>query len=213
MGVHPAAIGVDVGGFVDSGEGEAPDVDLHAVPVGGDVAGDGMVGTLGHACTGDGREDAGLGIGAVDEEADRVVVGGAADEGGVEGDIDLLGGVELRGAEAGAMEVAAGDDEVGIVDGDGVDGVGVDEVLVVAQEEAAGGGVLVVGFLPVAEVGGRRETVGELGEGLEDGTMQLLLLGSRIFDEGVVGPEDVAAFPHGADGRTEFSYLDAHVTA
>ena len=47
VGVDVAAVGFDVGGLLDAGDGEAPDVNPHAVPVGGDVERDGAVGTLG----------------------------------------------------------------------------------------------------------------------------------------------------------------------
>ena len=213
MGVHPAAVGVDVGGFVDSGEGEAPDVDFHAVPVGRDVEGDGAVGTLGDTLAGGGGHHATFGIGAVGEEDDDVVVGGVAEHVAVEADINLLRGVELGSAEADGGEVAFGADEVGIVDSDGVGGVGVDGGPVVAVEEAAGGGVEVVGETLVAEVGGLCEGAGKVGHGFEACADEELFLGSWIFDEGVVSPVDVAAFPHGAYGRTKFTYLGSHVTA
>ena len=79
------------------------------------------------------------------------------------------------------------------------------------SENAAGGGVLGVGFVGVADVDGRGEESGDLGEELEFGADELLSWGLGIVDEGVVGAVDVAAFPEEADGGAEFADLWSEV--
>lgn len=196
------------GRLVDIGHREAPKVDFLAAPVGGDIDNSGAVGAFGRFV-----EDALAGVGAIDSNTDEVVVCGGADEGSVEGDDnpgrgDKRGSTEMRGVHA-----AAGEDEVGIVNGDAVGGAGMEEVIVVVGKEGARDVLLLFGRVGVAMIDGGGEDGGELCHGFEDGTVELLLEGIRIANEGVVRPVDVAAFPQRGYDRAEFSDLGSHEPA
>lgn len=147
-------------------EGEAPHVHLHAVPVGRHIGTDATLAALDG-----GRQHAALGIGTVDEEKHLVVearLGALLVRG--EGDIDLLGSVELRGAEAHTRQGTVGDDEVGIVDSHRVDGVGVYRLPVLLHEDVALRGAALGGVVAKADVGGRHEGRRQVGEGGETST-------------------------------------------
>ena len=158
-------------------------------------------------------EDSGTGFGAVDKEDDLVV---AAAEGvlvvGVgDGDFDTEGFGEGGVAEEDVGEGAAGNLKLGVVDGGGTRGVGMDAVPVGLEEEVAGEGALGVGEMSVAEVDGGTEGVHEAVDSLETSADELLLFRVAVLDEGVVSAKDLTAFPEVADGGTEFSDLRAHV--
>ena len=191
--------------------GEAVDVDFHAVPVGGDIGADAVLVAL------DGfAQDAALGVGAVGEEVDEVVEGGVDARAHVvgEGDVDLLGGVELGSAEADVGEAAVGDDEVGVVDGDAVDGVGMDGLLVATDELTDGGGGLRTQKRTETSLTSHLEFSGEGAEGFETSAPELLFGGvgvAHVFDVSASGV--LAGTPtlanHGSDFVAEIAE-DSH---
>ncbi len=84
-----------------------------------------------------------------------------------------------------------GDDEVGVVDGDAVDGVGVDGTFVTTDELGAGGGGFLVEDGTETPLGSHLELGGELDEDFELGAPELLRLGVRIADVFDVGASGV----------------------
>ena len=195
------AVGDDTLVVGTSADGEAPDVDAVAVPVGGDGAGDGLVGTHLHVA-----EHAGTCLGAVDEEVDLVAGVGADDFGAVgHGDFDAEGVGEGGGAELCLGEVAHGDDELGVVDGGGTWGVGVDAAPVFVDEDVAFGGALAACYLEEADADGREEGAGEAVDGAEAGADEFLSFAVGVVDLTFVGTHDGLAFPKGTDYGSDFS--------
>ena len=201
-GAEVAGVG-DFAFVVGAGaDGEAPDVDAVAVPVGGDGAGDGLVGTHLHVA-----EHAGTCLGAVDEEVDLVAGVGTDDLGAVgHGDFDAEWVGEGGGAELCLGEVAHGDDELGVVDGGGTWGVGVDAAPVFVDEDVAFGGALATCHLEEADADGGEEGAGEAVDGAETGLDEGLCLRGGVGTLGAhVGAHDGFAFPKGTDDGSDFS--------
>ena len=211
VGVHVAVVGFDEGVLGDGGAGEAVELG-DGVFVGEIGCGDVDL-QLGCAGAVDFGEEADAFVGEDGEEGDAVVVEceAYAFHGAGDGDGDLAvgegGGAEGGGGDGavGAPDVSVVDDEVGVVVGQ--------RVLVEFDEDVALGHAFGVGLVGEAVVGGGREDSREFGEDGELGSLELLLGGAGVLDEGVVGTVDVSALPHGADGRAEFSDLDTHVSA
>ena len=200
-GAEVAGVGDEALVVGAAADGEAVEVDAVAVPVGGDAD----FGAFLDAEDGLG-EDAGLGLGAVDEDVGFVGRVGA-DDGGivVDGNVDLEGVGEGGGAELDFGEVALGDDEVFVVDGGGTGGVGVDAVPVEVDEDVAFGGAFAAGDFVEAESDGGDELAGEGADGTEAGADELLGLGVEVVDLTFVGAHDGLAFPEGADDGADFS--------
>ena len=192
----------DEAGIVDAGaDTEAVDVDAVAVPVGGHADLGAFLDTEDRL-----REDAGLGLGAVDEDI-GFVGGVGADDGGVvaDGDVDLEGIGGGDGTELNLGEVALGDDEVLVVDGGGTRSVGVDAVPVHLDEDVAFGGAAAASHLEEAQADGREEGTGQAVDGTEAGADELLRLAVTVVHLALVGAHHRFAFPKRTHNGSYFS--------
>ena len=184
-GADVEGVGDGVGLFAVGlvGGDEAVEVDLEAVP----VLGDGDVHVAGAALLGLG-EEAGLGVGAVDEDVDLVVgVGGGDLEVGLPVDLDLSGSVESGGVEAYLGEGALAEGEGGVVDVEGVGTGGGDEGHVALDELADLGGGVLLEEVVEGDVDGVVEGGAELSGGGEAEALGLLRGGAGVLDVTLIG--------------------------
>lgn len=188
------------GTLVDLGaHGEAPHVDLHAVPVGGHLDRRRLLAAF-HRL----RQHAALGVGTVDEDVDLVVGMRAHALGvGAEVHLHLLRGVELGDVEVHSRQAPQGDLETRVVDVEGAGAGGRHLVEVDLHEDVALRQAALHGDLVHAHQGGLVESGRELRQGREAFAQHQLALGTCVVTVAGVGSHHRDAFPersdHGAD--------------
>ncbi len=128
--------------------------------------------------------------------------------------VDLLGSVELRSAETDVDQTTSCDNEVGVVDGDAVDGVGVDSGAVALDELGDGGGGLRTQKRTETSLTSHLEFGGEFSEDGEFCALKLLFGGVRIAHILDVGASGVLTSTptltnHGTDFVAEIAQ-DSH---